>query len=502
VQLTIQVDKLRQEINTSIDKKKRAKQGQYFTPMPVAVFMASLFEKMEGDIQLLDPGCGLGSLTAAFIDESLRRSKLQKLDIIAYDNDHSMSQHINSSLKLFQEQLEAQNIPIQSKFLNDDFVLEMSKKVGNGHPPLFSHVIMNPPYKKIKSKGEHRKAMSYAGIETVNLYSGFMALALDLLKEGGELVAIIPRSFCNGPYYKAFREKILNDSSIQRIHVFDSRTDAFSDDGVLQENIIIHLIKGKKQGKVLVSSSPDAQFYESEEDGRIQHDQQLLRDLDFDRIVQLEDEEKFIYIAPTEKDQLIFDKMKNFKTRLKDLELEVSTGPVVDFRLKKDLLENIEEGAVPLLYPIHLNGKVNWPKVSKKPNAIKISADSKRWLWKNEDCFVLVRRFSSKEEKRRIHASLYDGGLKSDYIGFENKLNVFNYKKNGLDKAIALGLFVYLNSSLLDAFFRLFSGHTQVNATDLRNIPYPNKEQLLALGAGANTTLTQNEIDQRIEELL
>lgn len=91
--------------------------------------------------------------------------------------------------------------------------------------------------------------MSYAGIETVNLYSGFMALALDLLKEGGELVAIIPRSFCNGPYYKAFREKILKDSSIQRIHVFDSRTDAFSDDGVLQENIIIHLIKGKNKAK-------------------------------------------------------------------------------------------------------------------------------------------------------------------------------------------------------------------------------------------------------------
>lgn len=66
----------------------------------------------------------------------------------------------------------------------------------------YSHVIMNPPYKKIKSTSSHRAALRLAGIETSNLYTGFMYLAAQRLRSGGEMVAIVPRSFCNGPYFK------------------------------------------------------------------------------------------------------------------------------------------------------------------------------------------------------------------------------------------------------------------------------------------------------------
>ena len=47
---------------------------------------------------------------------------------------------------------------------------------------------------------------------------------------------------------------------------------------------------------------------------------------------------------------------------------------------------------------------------------------------------------------------------------------------------VALGLIVWLNSTFLDEQFRKFSGHTQVNATDLRNLPFPPKEKLIELG--------------------
>ncbi|WP_275375836.1 Eco57I restriction-modification methylase domain-containing protein, partial [Xenorhabdus bovienii] len=69
-------------------------------------------------------------------------------------------------------------------------------------------------------------------METVNLYSGFVALALKQLRQGGELVAIIPRSFCNGPYYQPFREQLLSETSIKHIHIFDSRNTAFAEDKV------------------------------------------------------------------------------------------------------------------------------------------------------------------------------------------------------------------------------------------------------------------------------
>ena len=85
------------------------------------------------------------------------------------------------------------------------------------------------------------------GVETVNLYSGFLALSIELLEREGELVAIVPRSFCNGPYYKPFRYLMLKRTAIVSIHLFDARDSAFAADNVLQENVIIHLQKGVSQ---------------------------------------------------------------------------------------------------------------------------------------------------------------------------------------------------------------------------------------------------------------
>src|SRR5690606_38687929 len=106
-----------------------------------------------------------------------------------------------------------------------------------------------------------------------------------------------------------------------------------------------------------------------------------------------------------------------------------------------------------------------------------------------------TKRFSSKEEKKRIVASVYDSSLPGEYIAFENHLNVFHKNKSGLGRDLAYGLASYLNSSLVDRYFRLFNGHTQVNSTDLRSFKYPSVKILEAIGkqiAGAN--LPQNEI--------
>jgi adenine-specific DNA-methyltransferase len=84
---------------------------------------------------------------------------------------------------------------------------------------------------------------------------------------------------------------------------------------------------------------------------------------------------------------------------------------------------------------------------------------------------VAVRRFSSKEEKRRIFAAVVDPLLHPNGVAFENHLNYFHKNKHGFDRALAYGLSAYLNSAPLDECFRSFSGHTQVNATDLRNLP-------------------------------
>ncbi|MGQ0542443.1 MAG: SAM-dependent methyltransferase, partial [Blastocatellia bacterium] len=101
--------------------------------------------------------------------------------------------------------------------------------------------------------------------------------------------------------------------------------------------------------------------------------------------------------------------------------------------------------------------------------------------------YVLVRRFSSKEEKRRIRACVFDPAHLPGYdlIGFENHLNVFHFRKEGLERDLVYGLTAFLNTTAVDKYFRRMNGHTQVNATDLRKLKYPTRFALLQMGAFA-----------------
>ena len=114
--------------------------------------------------------------------------------------------------------------------------------------------------------------------------------------------------------------------------------------------------------------------------------------------------------------------------------------------------------------------------------------------------YVLLRRFSAKEERRRLVAAPYFAELNGAFIGIENHLN-YIYRPNGqLADEETLGLAVLLNSALLDIYFRIFSGNTQVNATELRKLPLPPLETIIALGH--LTKDTDTEIDVLVNTVL
>ena len=81
-----------------------------------------------------------------------------------------------------------------------------------------------------------------------------------------------------------------------------------------------------------------------------------------------------------------------------------------------------------------------------------------------------MKRFSAKEEKRRIVSALWSDDRAP---AFDNKLNYIHRQGRGLEADVAAGLIVWLNSTPVDAYFRVFSGHTQVNAGDLRRMRFP-----------------------------
>lgn len=102
----------------------------------------------------------------------------------------------------------------------------------------FDFCIQNPPYAKLAAKSAESLQLKSEGIHAPNLYAGFMAVAHTLLKDGGAMVSITPRSWYNGSYFSKFREFMFADGCVSGIHTFDSRREVFADTNVLQETII------------------------------------------------------------------------------------------------------------------------------------------------------------------------------------------------------------------------------------------------------------------------
>lgn len=466
------IDSLRHEANAKLDPKKKGALGQFMTPFKIAEFMANLFVKRTNAV-LLDAGAGIGSLTlAASKVLTLARAEAWELDPV-------MVSYLQVNLA---------GLGVVTQLHEKDFILDSVDRIQFDSGTRFTHAILNPPYKKIGTDSVHRMACRQIGLETVNLYTAFLALAIMQMVQGGEIVIIIPRSFCNGPYYRPFRDLMLAKCSLDAIHVFESRSQAFKDDEVLQENIILKLTRGGAQGQVRLSFSQDASF-----------DDMHRRVVPFEVIVEPLDRERFIRI-PRE-DDTDETLAHFFKHGLKELGLDVCTGPVVDFRLKAWWSQDPQPGTVPCVYPHHFTtAGFEWPKVHKKPNSLFRSPEVDKWLMR-EGIYVIVKRFSAKEERRRVVAYIVTPeDTKSELVGFENHWNVFHIRKGGLPLDLANGLAAFLNTTALDNCFRIFSGHTQVNATDLRNMKYPSLERLRELGRRYRHGMEQKEIDGLLKQ--
>jgi hypothetical protein len=63
-------------------------------------------------------------------------------------------------------------------------------------------------------------------------------------------------------------------------------------------------------------------------------------------------------------------------------------------------------------------------------------------------------------------------------------VNYIYRPKGKLSKKLALGLSTFLNSSLLDRYFRISNGNTQVGATEIRAMPLPSREVIEEVGDG------------------
>jgi adenine-specific DNA-methyltransferase len=499
--LLLAVDDVRKEASARLDPRRRAQMGQFLTSSPIATFMAGMFDCRKSEVRILDPGAGAGTLCAALVLTLCQRPKRPAtIAVTAYEIDPLLVGYLRETLGRCRTACEEVGISFQGRLVDEDFLAASANTIvgdlfSEGEQERFDCAILNPPYRKIRTDSRERSLLRSVGLETTNLYTGFVALAARLLVPDGEMVAITPRSFCNGPYFEAFRRYFLRDMRFRRVHVFDARDRAFADDKVLQENVVFHAVKNTEVNPAVIVSASAAPGGADLRMRTIKHDE-LIRPCDRHAV---------IHVVPEKNGESTRDQIRSLGGTISDLGLTVSTGRVVDFRARDLLRSQPGKNTVPLIYPCHFKqGFVEWPNgKTRKPNALALGPRAEE-LVVPEGHYVLTKRFSAKEERRRIVAAVYDPArVTATQVAFENHVNYFHTRGGGLPAALAKGLAAYLNSSPVDIYFRQFSGHTQVNASDLRSLPYPTRSVLIVLGRRVGKCFpAQEELDRLVDEVL
>ena len=319
-----------------------------------------------------------------------------------------------------------------------------------------------------------------------------------LLRRNGKIVFITPRSFASGNYFRRFREVFFEAILPQRIHVFDSRRDAFKRDDVLQENIILWGTRYDGWRTCM----PHASLTISSSQGIADIEQAQERDVDTAEAFS-PDIDSVLRLPLSDDDARTLALVDSWPNRLSSLGLEVSTGPVVPFRAANFIAnEGVFPEHVPFLWMNHVQPmRVQWPINKHKPEHISVQgADGLLLANKN---YVLLHRFSAKEQPRRLTAAPYlEREFTYPLIGLENHLN-YIYRPSGmLSEEEAWGLSALYNSGILDQYFRCLNGNTQVSATELRSIPLPEHNRIVAIGKYLMSASDQNtDLDALVAEL-
>lgn len=466
----------------TLDPARQAALGQHFTSAQASALIASLprLGGLTGPVRVLDPGAGVGSLSASLVSRLATERPGLPVHVVAVELDTALLPCLSETLE------DRASLPgVTCEMVGGDYVAGST----GGHPDgrlcdPFDLVIMNPPYGKLAAGHPYRRALAAEVVDCPNLYAAFWSLGVRACAPGGQVVAIVPRSFANGVYFEPFRRWLVDRLRLDTLHVFESRNTVFADTGVLQENVIVSGTVGASPRRVTLSTSAG-------------HTDRVTRtEVPASAVVQPGDPHRFIRF--TDGAASVPDAACH---TLKDLGLRVSTGRVVDFRCRQWLSDVQEAGAVSLVYPGNVrSGSIEWPLDIRKPQWFRAGEpDARKWLVP-AGVYPVIKRFSATEERRRVVAAVWD---LSGSPAFENHLNYIHENGRGIPLDLARGLSVWLNNTPLDKLFRTFSGHTQVNAGDLRVLPFPSREDLGDLGRIVGDRLPgQEQLDALVADVL
>jgi adenine-specific DNA-methyltransferase len=490
VRPTSYAESIGKEYSGTVSSDYRRSKGQFITPTVLADYMASFFTSRTGPVSVLDPGAGTGVLSCALCEKLISDFSISKIDLTLYEFDKEVIPCLHQSMKYLREYACSKGTDLKIEIKEMDFVLNNSALLSeqtlfdpeSSSHRLFDYVIANPPYFKISSSGSLASAYKNLAKGYSNVYALFMLVGSRLLKDGGELVFITPRSYSSGQYFEKLRAHLFKSVRPVRFHVFESRKEAFKNHNVLQENVIFMGIRSSdwlttdlsaKDKMITVSSSRGIADLSERSSVEITVDELFI------------DKETHSFVLPVNSEQKkAIDQVEAWQNKLRDFGMKTSTGPIVAFRSKEWLTENCSDPSSSIIPLIKMSNikpmKIAMPLMST--SNFLITQESKKLLIPNDN-YVLVKRFSSKEEERRLVASpWFKRQSACEYIALENHVNyIHNLTRSMSEKEVA-GIALLLSTRLYDAYFRTIGGSTQVNAGDIEGFRWPSLSAVIDLG--------------------
>ena len=202
--------------------------GAFYTEKEIVSYVLQHLE-IKDDTTILDPSCGCGSFLFPLYYMAKFTKKPSLFNIYGVDIDERAVSFTRNALKsIFDNQFEnisTANILLGDFVFNEFTLASLTSETGSSNRVMseggFDYIIGNPPYnvknatkkKVILTTDIHRK-IAYI---TKNMPIYFILKSIELLKKGGTVIFVLPKSLLYVKRYSEFREYILKNFTITKI---------------------------------------------------------------------------------------------------------------------------------------------------------------------------------------------------------------------------------------------------------------------------------------------
>lgn len=241
-----------------IKEEERKNLGQFYTPQEIVEYMID-YLNIKPNSKILDPTCGCGVfLVTAYnflkrlnnnaldniygVDLNESATKITRINLWLRNGQNQRSlQVLENNIKIGNSIVEDKNIDYRAFNWREKFV----EIIDNGG---FDFVIGNPPYVTLKNNRDYNvneSVFSSIANGSTNAASLVIAKSFELVKDGGIMAFVLPKTLLRVNSYSKLRKFLLKNAKI--LHIYDLGN-CFS--GVRGEQIILFFQKSKNEEEI------------------------------------------------------------------------------------------------------------------------------------------------------------------------------------------------------------------------------------------------------------